>query len=283
MGILGFVFVTIITRPITKLTDQIRDLDVKSLNSRISSTSSSEELVILTKSFNELLERVNKTLTREQQFIGDVAHEIKTPLSSLQTTIEVGLRNNRSIDDYKAILRNSLSDANRIKKSLNQILDLAWTESRHENHKFETLNLSEILDDVLEIATKLASQKDIKVTSEVEKNIYVEGLKDRLGQMFINIIENAINYTDKGSIVLTTKVRNNKVEIIITDTGRGIPNEDLDKIFDRFVRSTSSKNTKGTGIGLPIAQSIAKLHGGEIKVVSNLGSGSSFTVILPHN
>jgi len=214
-------------------------------------------------------------------FIGDMAHEIKTPLATLQTTLEVCLRSNRNEREYEEIIKEALKDANRIKNTLNQVLDLAWTESQQNNYNFEKINLSQLLDEVTDIGAKLALEKNIDVKLDIEADIYVKGQRDKLAQMFINIVENAINYTEKGSVNISAAINKNSIIVSISDTGKGISHIDLDKVFDRFYRGESSKNTKGTGIGLPIAKSIAKLHGGYIKVNSEINRGSIFSVIMP--
>ncbi len=281
MGLSGFVVVKNTIKPISDLTTQISSLDKKKLNTKMIDTSNAKELQILTQAFNKLLQEVSDTLSREQQFIGDMAHEIKTPLATLQTTLEVGLRSNRSEKEYQKIISEALKDANRIKNTLNQVLDLAWTESQQTNHSFEKINLSQLLDEVADIGAKLALDKNIDVRFDMSEDIYVKGQRDKLAQMFINIVENAINYTEKGSVNIGASINKNSIIVTIADTGKGISHNDLDKVFDRFYRGESSKNTKGTGIGLPIAKSIAKLHGGYIEVNSEINTGSTFSVIMP--
>jgi len=281
MGLSGFIVVKNTIKPISDLTTQISSLNKKKLNTKMIDTSNAKELQILTQAFNKLLQEVSDTLSREQQFIGDMAHEIKTPLATLQTTLEVGLRSDRNEKEYEEIIKEALKDANRIKNTLNQVLDLAWTESQQNNHNFEKINLSQLLDEVTDIGAKLALEKNIDVKLDIEADIYVKGQRDKLAQMFINIVENAINYTEKGSVNIGASINKNSIIVTISDTGKGISHIDLDKVFDRFYRGESSKNTKGTGIGLPIAKSIAKLHGGYIKVNSEIGRGSTFSVIMP--
>lgn len=280
MGLSGYVVVKSVTKPISDLTSQISKLDKNKLDTQIKSTDSSQEMKILADSFNNLLGDVNETLKREQQFIGDLAHEIKTPLASIQTSLEVALRNKRSENEYKEIISEALTDVVKIKKSLSQVLDLAWAESQQKNLNFESLNLSELLGEVVDIAFKLGNQKKLDIKSSIPPEIYIQGQKDKLAQMVLNLIENSINYTDSGHVEISLEDHHHSVIIKVEDTGRGIANEEVKYIFERFYRGRSSTKTKGTGIGLPIARSIAKMHGGNIKVQSDSKTGSKFTITL---
>ena len=280
MALSGYILVKSVTKPISDLTNQIRNLDKRNLDIQIKKTNSAEEIEILTDSFNKLLSDVNKTMKREQQFIGDVAHEIKTPLASIQTSLEVALRNKRSEKEYEEIIKDALKDTDRIKRTLSQVLDLAWAESQQKNLSFEKVNISELLNEVVDITTKLGDQKKLEIKSVIPQDVYVIGQKEKLAQMLINITENAINYTDRGGIKISLKNNLDDVRIIVQDTGRGIAHEEKKHIFERFYRGTSSSKTKGTGIGLSIAKSIIKMHGGDIDVQSNGRSGSTFVITL---
>lgn len=277
----GYLLVKKAVEPIVAMSSKINKIGLSNLDERIANPQTGDELEELAKTFNLLLDRLHQGFIREKQFIGDVAHELKTPLTTIQSGVEIVLSKPRSLLEYKQSLHEVLIDSNKLTITLKNILDLAWSESQTANPD-ETTNLSRILEDLKDIAIKLATPKNISIKSRIISNIMVLGKSDKLGRAILNIIDNAIKFTpDNGQVSLSLSLRGNSALIHIKDTGAGIRKPDLPHIFDRFYRGSKTEKTLGSGLGLAIAQSIIKVHHGKIEVESKVGYGSTFIISLP--
>src|SRR3989344_1590084 len=253
LAIAEFIVVYKITKSITYLSTKIKSITSENLEEKINGIKSEDEIGELANSFNGLLDRLNEAFKREQQFIGDVAHELKTPLSTQISSFEVTLSKSRDIDEYKKTIEEALAEAHQLSATLKNVLDLAWSETPNKQNGRTKFNLSELMDDLYEIAQKIAYKKRVHVKLSTTKNIYIYGFKDKLARAILNIIDN----------------------------GQGIPEEEIPHIFNRFYRGSKTDKVLGSGLGLAIAKSIVTLHQGEIKVKSNKGKGSTFIVVLP--
>lgn len=270
----GYLLIKKAIGPIGIMTDKLKKISSENLDTKISVPQTGDEIQELAETFNLLLDRLHLAFTRERQFIGDIAHELKTPLATIKTTIEI-------VKDKPKILNEILLDVDKLITRLKNILDLAWSESLHTK-TFEKIDLSELLLELKDITVKLATPKNITVNSKITPNITILGKSDKLGQAILNILENAIKFTpNNGNISLGLSLRDNLALINIKDNGVGISTSDLSHIFERFYRGTKTTKTLGSGLGLAISDSIIRAHHGEIKVESKVGKGSTFSIYLP--
>lgn len=282
LSLIGFFIIYRITRSLDYLAGRIRTITYKNLDERVLDIEGDNEIGLLAKTFNRLLDRLYEAFNREQQFIADVAHELKTPLSTLRNCIEVGFEKPRSVKEYKQILKDVLEDTNTLSLRINDILDLAWLETPHEQARWQKFNLTTILNDLVEVAQKLALDKKITVKASIEENVWVFGVRDKLAKAILNVIDNGIKYSRKnGQLMIDLESIHDKALITITDQGVGIKEEELDKIFNRFYRVDQDEKSFGSGLGLAIVKSIVHFHKGEIKVSSKPAEGSVFTISLP--
>ncbi len=269
-------------QPVATITDELEHISSDNLNERVTNPQTGDEIEKLATTFNTLLDRLHSAFTRERQFIGDVAHELKTPLATLQTGIEVMLAKDRTKEEYKKALAETLIDTKRVTHTVKNILDLAWSEADNATLQFETFSLSDLLKELQEIAVKLATEKKIRVEAAIPSGINVHGKKDKLSRALINIIDNAIRYTPHGGTVhIRLAALADRILIHIKDTGMGIYKNDLPHVFERYYRGSKTDKTFGSGLGLSIAQAIINAHHGTITVKSQVGKGSEFTVELP--
>ncbi len=282
LAIAEFIAIYKITKSITSLSTKIKSISSVNLDEKITGISSEDEMGELASSFNGLLDRLNEAFKREQQFIGDVAHELKTPLATQISSFDVTLSKPREKDEYKKIIEEALAEAHQLSATLKNVLDLAWTESPNRQNNKEKFNLSELIDDLYEIAQKMALKKRIHVKLSTTQNIYFLGFKDKLARAFLNIIDNAIKYSPiGGEVELILEESPNKVLISVIDEGLGIPEEEVPHIFNRFYRGSKTDKVFGSGLGLAIAKSIISLHQGEIRAKSGKDKGCTFIVVLP--
>lgn len=230
----------------------------------------------------KLLDRLQESFERERQFISDVAHELKTPLATLRSGIELTLSKDRTSQEYKQALKESLIDVHRLSNTIKNILDLAWLEADNASLGENHFNLSTTLHELKEITVKLAGQKRIIIKGSIKPAIIVSGVEDKIARAILNVIDNAVKYApDNASVSISLYQKNKQAIVVIKDTGIGIPEKDLAHIFERFYRGSKTSKTLGSGLGLAISRGIIKAHRGDIKVLSQAGKGTTVTINLP--
>ena len=240
-----------------------------------------DEVGQLVLTFNQTLERLESIFTSQQRFLADVSHELRTPLTVIKGNVGL-MRRMNSLDEE--ILISIDQESNRLTRLVGDLLLLAQAETGKLPLQKDCIELDSLLFEVLQEMHVFAADKVNLKLIEIDQ-IQILGDRDRLKQVLINLISNAIQYTPVGGDISLglAKVKKN-AQITITDTGPGIPAEDLPHIFERFYRTEKSRTrskTSGFGLGLSIAYWIIHNHQGEIKVDSTEGEGTSFTILIP--
>jgi len=278
LAVCGYIVIRKITNSLTLFSRKIKEVNSLNLKERVKGFENNDEIGELAFSFNDLLDRLHQSFQRERQFIGDVAHELKTPLSIQRSNIEVTLSRRRETQEYRRVLNEMLIDNERMSKMLNNILDLAWSKSDVIAH-FEIFDLSELMEEIVDLATKMASYKKIKIIGEIGKNIKMHGKRDKLFHAIVNIVDNAIKYTkDGGTVSITLHKTDQRIHLEIKDNGIGIAKDDLPHIFERFYRGSKNDKTSGSGLGLAIAAAIISSHRGKIDIESSLKHGTTVSI-----
>lgn len=268
--------------PVAAISEKLRQINAGNLDERVDNPKTGDEIEELSTTFNSLLDRLRGAFQRERQFIGDVAHEVKTPLAAQRTNIEIALAKDRSKEEYRKALEESLIDNNKLSSTLKNVLDLAWSEADSARVQFEQFNLSEVVEEIKDLGTKMALKKQIGVKGDVELNVTISGKKDKLERALLNLVDNAIKYTpEKGTVTISLQKYKGQAQFKVRDTGVGISEKDLPHVFERFYRGSKTDKTFGSGLGLAIAQAIISAHRGEIRAKSKVGKGSEFSVFLP--
>jgi len=228
---------------------------------------------------------IRKLETVRSDFVANVSHELKTPLTSIKGFVETLLEG--ALDDKennRKFLKIIQEHAGRLDSLVNDLLSLSHLESKEIVLKKSNFNLKEQVDEVISGFRVQSKKKTIGIRNELPLNILVTADKDRLEQVFTNLIDNAIKFNkEKGSVSVYSEEINGKVKITIEDSGIGIPEEDIPRIFERFYRADKARSRElgGTGLGLSIVKHIVELHGGSVGVGSTEGFGSKFWFILP--
>lgn len=233
------------------------------------------------------LKPIENSLNRQKKFVADASHELKTPLTALQTSIEVTLRNkNLKLAEAKKTLKNSLVDIDRLKRLTNDLLALAQNR-QGKNFGKANISINKIIQNSISQLSPQIKIKHIDFKIQTAKSLTIFGHKESLVKLITILLDNAIKYSpDKGKISLNAFAKNRCLFIKVKDNGIGIAKNDLPHIFDRFYRADISRSklkTDGFGLGLSLAKKIVKQHQGSINVSSRLNSGSTFTVKLPKN
>jgi two-component system phosphate regulon sensor histidine kinase PhoR len=239
------------------------------------------EMFIKAKNDVEYLKRLERIRT---EFLGNVSHELRTPIFSIQGYIETLL--NGAINDEK-VNKNFLAKANQhtinLNNLLNDLIDISMIESGEMRMSFRYFLVKEYLESIVNEMKPLADEKNIQLLlGPVNEKLQLFGDKTKLKQVFVNLITNAIKYTEAGSVNILIEENANFAVIIIRDTGIGIPTEDIPRIFERFFRvdKARSRSVGGTGLGLAIVKHIIEAHGSRVEVKSEQRKGSEFSFQL---
>lgn len=281
---LGGVLARSVLKPVENITTTVDQISHRDLHVRLEERQPDEEIKRLVNSFNLMLGRLEESFNHINEFSSNVAHELKTPLAIIRGEIELALSGTHSVDDYKRVLENSMEEINRLIRIIKDLLLLANLDYRSDIFKFENFDFSGFIREIGENGKVLAAEKGILMTSHIpEVNVYVLGDKVHLRRLFFNLISNAVKFTSSGGqIQFSLKVKDKKACVSIVDNGIGISKDNIDRIFKKFFRVNKEESPElSSGLGLNIAQAIAKAHQGEISVESEINKGSTFTVTIP--
>lgn len=265
---------------ITEAAEQINRAD--DLSRRIPYDGSDrDEIGNLVESFNQTLERLETLFTSQQRLLADVSHELRTPLTVIKGNVDL-MRRMKSLDEES--LTSIDQEAGRLTRLVGGLLLLAQAESGQMALALKKVEMDLLLTEVFQEMIILAGNKVRVHLNEIDQ-VYVNGDRDRLKQVLINLVANAIQYTPQGGdVFLSLEQIKDQARIICRDTGPGIPPEDLPHIFERFYRAEKSRTrgkTTSFGLGLSIANWIVERHGGRIEVNSREGMGTTFAIWLP--
>ena len=269
-------------RSIRSFAESIDQISDRELSKRIDEEDSVYELKGLASSFNKMLNRLDLSFNKQRQFLSDASHELRTPTSIIRSYCDVTLNRERTADEYKDVLRKVSESVNRMCNIINHILTISRFDSSVISLRPVRINIKDMIEDVVRLVEPNAVSRGVKINSSCS-DVYINGDREGITEVFSNIVENAIKYNKpEGIIDIHTSEVNGYAVINISDTGIGIPEDEIGKVFDRFYRVDASRGqTVGSGLGLSIVRAIVESHGGRIEVESTLGKGSIFRVILP--
>lgn len=289
LGIIGGFFLAgRFLSPIRKITDSAESIsDGNDLSKRIKLNDAHDELHILGESFNKMFCRLEKSFEEEKQFTSDISHELRTPVSTILAQSELTLSKERTTDEYIKSLHVIRRQSLRMKRIVEKMLQFSRLEKLHEVPDSKEFDLSLLLENIKE-EQMVRNERCIKIESEIESNVIINANSDMISQLINNLISNAYKYgRDNGRILLSLKQQEDEIHLSVADDGIGIEKSVQDKIFNRFFQADNARTADDSkysiGLGLSIASRIAKLHGGYIKVESEIGKGSIFTFVIPKN
>lgn len=269
--------------PLAAFSETIARITHKNLTERIDGDNTVQELTALAESFNGMLDRLHTVFESQKRLIADASHELKTPLSVIKTQCDVVLQRDRMAAEYIDALGTVRTVSEGMARLVRDLLSLARIDAGFvAASDFTTLSLNDCLDQAIEMAGQLARARKVDVRWTGATAISVMGSRTGLLEAFLNIIDNGIRYNrEGGTVTITTGIAEGNAVVTVTDTGMGIAPGDLPKIFQRFYRASTVRNTEGTGLGLSIAQSVLAAHGGAIRVERESGAGTRCTMLLP--
>ena len=272
-------------RPVEEMATTARHISSTNLRERILQEGYPFELASLASTFNEMLDRLEESFDRISRFSADIAHDLRTPVNNIRGEAEVALAHARSADEYREVIESLMEEAVRLSALIGDLLFLARAESPLTHLRREPVDVGELLCGVEEYYQASASDGGVSLSTAITEGPVVAELDRTLIQRAVgNLVSNALANTPPGGVVsLVAKTDSSALFIEVSDSGVGIPAEALPRVFDRFFRVDSSRSqvSGGTGLGLPIVQSIAQLHGGKVEIFSQLGLGTRVTMHMP--
>lgn len=280
----GWWLATRAIRPIQDISSTAGRIAAGDLSQRISTAGTDDELGRLAEVLNSTFARLEGSFAQQARFTSDASHELRTPLAVMLTQTQSTLARDRSPEEYRATLEACQRAAQRMRAITESLLQLARLDSGQSERPFETLDLSRIASESVQMLQPLAESLKVDVQLQTPSPVPCSGDPVQLGQVITNLVTNALQFNRPGGQVTVTVQGTEKLAVVIVeDNGVGIAPEDLPHIFERFYVADKARSGqhKRTGLGLSICRSITHRHGGEIQVQSKPGKGSVFTVRLP--
>jgi signal transduction histidine kinase len=270
-------------KPINSIITTSNVITKDNLKSRISLPKTKDELYVLSKTINNLLNRLETAIEREKQFTSDASHELRTPLTVIKGTLEVLVRKPRTTIEYEEKINFCVTEVDRLNHLVDQLLLLARYENENQSLKIESVHLNRVLENAIARQLVLIESKGIQIIPSFEGDIYFDADLHLFSIIIDNLISNALKYSKENSKTeILLKKRNNQIECIISDSGIGIPKADLEKVFQPFFRSKAIHHPeiKGIGIGLSIVQRLCSLLSIEVKITSEEGIGTKVILTM---
>ncbi len=280
--VIGWLMARHAVKDINEVSRIASEIEKGKLDRRVSVSSQRDEIAQLVNTFNAMLDRIKVLIFEMQEMTDNIAHDLRSPLARIRVISELALSNDNTPREFKSAASDTIEECDRLLQMINSTLDVAEAEADILQIPKQKVNISQLVRDAGELFEAMAEQKHIKLVCRLENNCYTYGNIQNLQRMLANLLDNAIKYTlanGQVDVVLTCTRQN--IEIMVADTGMGIPENDQARVFDRFFRCDQSRAHDGCGLGLSFSRAVARSHGGDINLGSCLKKGSRFTIKLP--
>lgn len=250
------------------------------LSLRMPVTGRNNEFDQLSRTLNTMLQRIEQLMQGVRGVTDNLAHDLRKPLNRIRNRLEVTLLETRDNENYREVIGQTIEDADELIKTFNALLSIARVESGERRFNWHQVDLTELINQLGELYEAAAEDQDIVFNYAPEPNLSLPGNQQLIAQAITNLLDNAMKFTPRGGRVAVAARRNKRgIEISVSDTGPGIPEKEYKRVFERFVRLDNARSTPGNGLGLSLAQGVAKLHNGKIQLGDN-HPGLVVTIVL---
>lgn len=283
----GFIIAVHAFSPIRKIRESAEKIcDSTDLSQRIGLKKGKDEICLLANTFDKMLERLENAFKAEKQFSSDASHELRTPTAVIISQCEYALEHAQTVEEAKYALNSVLDQAQKISVLISRLLELARADRGKVSPVLETLDLSELTQTVAEQQQELVADKNIRIITDIQPNVFVKADETLIFRVLINLISNSIKYSkaEGGTVRITLKKTDKSAVCEIADDGIGIARDDLPKIWDRFWRADFSRSlsqNNGLGLGLSMVKWIISVHNGTVEAESEFGKGTTIRFTLP--
>ncbi|MFT4073511.1 MAG: HAMP domain-containing sensor histidine kinase [Dysgonamonadaceae bacterium] len=282
----GYVLAGKAMSPFEKMVDDVENISESNLDRRLTQEKRRDELGELAQTFNEMLDRLEKSFDSQKMFVSNISHELRTPLAAMIAEIELALMRERTNQEYQEVMNNILTDAHRMERLSKGLLDLARAGYDPSKITKENIRLDEALLDARDALIKHNKGYSINLIFDQEADdenlITVFGNEYLLKTAFINLMENNCKFSENNASIVNISFWEENSIIRFSDTGIGVSADNIGKMFDPFFRGENSTQAQGHGIGMTLVSRIIALHDGNISVRSSKGEGTVFVVSMPH-
>lgn len=286
VAVSGWVFAGRALSPIRKIINEVNSIHPSNLDFRLITTQKNDEISRLVKTFNKLLDRIQTLFSTQKQFLSNVSHELKNPLSIIKSQIEISLVKPQTEKEYISTLSSIQEDITDLNDVILKLMDLSKLSPENTIDTNQKLRIDELIWSAK--SALLKSRKDYRVDCKIEnlptneEMLYVDGSEQLLKTAVVNIMENSCKYSEDKSVFVTLSVEEDgHINLVISDNGIGIPEEEIPSILDPFFRSNIVSGIKGSGVGLSIVNSILKLHNIEYSIKNREEKGTTTRLVFP--
>jgi heavy metal sensor kinase len=279
---MGLLLANSTLRPLRRIIETARRISAPNLDARIPLSGSGDELDRLAETLNDMLGRIDESLTRMRRFSANAAHELRTPLTALSSQLDVMLERERTPEDYRHVLAEAHDRVRALSDVVDAMLRLARSEAGLDPGSRVPVPIGRVLENVYEFFEPVADEGGVTLHRTSLPDTTVIGDASWLHQLFANLVSNAIKFTPAGGQVdIRAESREDRVYVTVRDTGPGMSAEDVERAFDRFHRGGAKQTGTGSGLGLAIAREIARAHGGDVDIEESGDAGTTVRVWLP--
>lgn len=283
MALLGLVVSRQSLRPLKEFSRQIEEIEEKNLEKRLPADKQYQEIGHLALAFNSMLDRLKRSLQNREELLSEVSHQLKTPVAVIRSHCDIYLKKKRNASEYIEALEIIRDSSEELGTKIRHLLGFAQAEAQLMNaSSLASIDLTTCLQKARTAVEPLTREPGIVITETLEPGLMVRGNSERLVEAFANLLENAVKYNQpNGKVEIVATIDKGNAVISISDTGCGINQKDLDKIFERFFRSQHTGQADGSGLGLALVKTIITAHQGQVEVRNRSEGGSKFIVTLP--
>lgn len=271
--------------PIRDITNRVKAINTESIDLRLEYKQNNPDIDELVRVFNDLLNRIETTLETQKSFISNASHEIGTPLTTIIGEAEVALMKERSKEDYQKAIQNILFQAERLNEISTSLFSLAQTGYKGKALAFERLRMDEMLWTAKSIIDKLIPENnilvDLSMVPDDPKKLKFMGSRELIQLAIANVLRNACKYSNNAEVKVNLVASDKHVILTVEDKGIGIPNKDMEYIYDPFFRASNVGLIEGYGIGLPLTRNIVNIHQGSLEIISQVNKGTTVIFRIP--
>jgi signal transduction histidine kinase len=269
-------------RPVRQIIQTVRAIEAGAMHARVPRGQTGDELDELGRLFNSMLDRIATLIAGMRGALDSVAHDLRTPVTRIRGVAELALRADQGPDGSRQALADCVEESDQLLTLLNTLMDISEAETGALKLKLELVNVSDLVEDTVDLYRHVAEEKRIVVATAAAPNLWLTADRSRLRQVLANLLDNAIKYTaPSGRVEVKAQQQAGTVLISVTDTGIGLTPDEVPRIWDRLYRGDQSRSERGLGLGLSLVRAVVQAHGGESEVSSAIGIGSTFTISFP--